>query len=148
MTAGSLVRPPFLSPVSSNSAFSDESKSTGPTEMQKQSSIVSIELKENETGKTSLADSDSGQALAEPVAEIAEEDLNSGCFPSKPRNKGVALRSMQSDSLEAVIMDLEEYVNKVKWLKGMLHRGISSSSDSQRSRWEFVDPHAASEIPK
>ncbi|KAI3469708.1 hypothetical protein Pfo_026371 [Paulownia fortunei] len=161
-TAGSSVRLPFSSPVSSNSAVSDEVKSTGTTEMQKQSlgTTVSKGLKDIQeksvsqgcedisTRKRSWADTDSGQTSAEPAAEVAEEDLNSSCSLKKYRARGgVTLNSMRSDTLEAAILDVEEYVNKVKWLKTILGYGISPS-DAPRPQWEFVPPPAASETPK
>ncbi|KAL0348963.1 UNVERIFIED_CONTAM: hypothetical protein Sangu_1124100 [Sesamum angustifolium] len=151
------------SPVSSNSiAVSDEVKSTGTPEMQKRSfgtSVseqvkdiqekgVSLGCEDIRTRKTSSADSDSGWTSAEPAAEVAEKDLNSSPPVNKYRANGqVTLHSMRSDTFEAAILDLEDYLNKVKRLKAILHYGISSS-DAPRSQWEFVEPHAASEIPK
>ncbi|KAL0376733.1 UNVERIFIED_CONTAM: hypothetical protein Scaly_0790900 [Sesamum calycinum] len=151
------------SPVSSNSiAVSDEVKSTGTPEMQKRSfgtSVseqvkdiqekgVSLGCEDIRTRKTSSADSDSGRTSAEPAAEVAEKDLNSSPPVNKYRANGqVTLHSMRSDTFEAAILDLEDYLNKVKRLKAILHYGISSS-DAPSSQWEFVEPHAASEMPK
>ncbi|KAK4405833.1 hypothetical protein Sango_0589800 [Sesamum angolense] len=151
------------SPVSSNSiAVSDEVKSTGTPEMQKRSfgTSVSEQVKDIQekgvslgcedicTRKTSSADSDSGRTSAEPAAEVAEKNHNSSPPVNKYRANGqVTLHSMRSDTFEAAILDLEDYLNKVKRLKAILHYGISSS-DAPRSQWEFVEPHAASEIPK
>ncbi|XP_042060006.1 uncharacterized protein LOC121804505 isoform X3 [Salvia splendens] len=60
-----------------------------------------------------------------------------------------SLNSKRSYTVEAGIMDLEEYINKVKWLKKILQEGISSSKN-QRSEWKFVEvePHPTLEIPK
>ncbi|KAG8370354.1 hypothetical protein BUALT_Bualt14G0108200 [Buddleja alternifolia] len=121
-----LIKP--LNQAPSNSlAASDETKNRG-------SGNSSI-------SKTSRADTNSGQTSSEP---IAEEDLNSSCplKNSKASEEGTTLRSVHSDTMEAAILDLDEYLNKVKWLKGILESGISSS-DVPRSQWEFVDPNAA-----
>ncbi|KAK6161382.1 hypothetical protein DH2020_004763 [Rehmannia glutinosa] len=145
----SLSSPP---PVSSDSAFSDEVKSTGTTEMPKRSlgsmapkkpkDIQDENTSQGCTRKTSRADTDSGHTSAERPAEISEEDLK------KYRgNGGVTLNSVRSDTLEAAVLDLEEYLNKVKWLKTILGHGISSS-DAPRPQWEFLEPHAASDAPK
>ncbi|KAK4425545.1 hypothetical protein Salat_1748500 [Sesamum alatum] len=151
------------SPVSSNSiSVSDEVKNTGTTEMQKLSSEtgvseqvkdtqekgVSLGCVDTRTRATSLADSDPGRTSGEHAAEVAEKDLNSSPPLKKLRANGQpTLRSMCSDTFEAAILDLEDYLNKVRRLKAILQYGISSS-DAPRPEWEFVEPHAASEIPK
>ncbi|KAL0414387.1 UNVERIFIED_CONTAM: hypothetical protein Sradi_1640400 [Sesamum radiatum] len=151
-----------LSSSANSIAVSDEVKSTGTTETQKRSfgtrvseqvkdiqeKGVSLGCGDTHTRKTSLADSDSGRTSAEPAAEVAEKDLNSSSPLKKYGANGhVTLHSMRSDTFEAAILDLEDYLNKVKRLKAILHYGISSS-DAPRPQWEFVEPHAASEMPK
>ncbi|KAL6532382.1 hypothetical protein OROGR_014352 [Orobanche gracilis] len=64
-----------------------------------------------------------------------------------PANGGSTLNSARFDTLEAAVMDLEEYVNKIKWLKTILGQGVSSSN-GYRNGWEFVEPLAASDAPK
>lgn len=93
--------------------------------------------------KTSGIVADSGQHGAGPAAEVAEE-LNPDSCQEKYRS---FLNSERSDTIEAVIMDLEEQVNKVKWLKKILRNGISSP-DNERPRWTFSEPLAALETPK
>lgn len=44
--------------------------------------------------------------------------------------------ALNSDTVEAAIMELEEYINKVKWLKKVLHYGVSSPQPPQ---WDIVD---------
>ncbi|PIN11332.1 hypothetical protein CDL12_16068 [Handroanthus impetiginosus] len=123
-TRGTSVGLSLSAPVSSNSlAVSDSSNSIG----------VSDEVK--------------GMGTMEMKTSVAEEEHNFRC-PLKDRaSGGNTLNSVQSDTLEAPILDLEEYVNKIKWLKAMLHNGISSSN-AHRPQWEFVEPNAASENPK
>ncbi|KAM7489370.1 hypothetical protein LguiB_026854 [Lonicera macranthoides] len=53
---------------------------------------------------------------------------------------------MRSDSIEAAIFDLEEPVNKVKWLKSILDFGIPLPNDV-RPPWKFVE-HLASSTSK
>lgn len=96
--------------------------------------------------KTSGVVADSGQhgAVAGPAAEVAEEELNPDSCQEKYRS---ILNSKRSDTIEAVIMDLEEHVNKVKWLKKILRNGISSP-DNERPQWTFSEPLTALETPK
>ncbi|XP_073138074.1 uncharacterized protein [Henckelia pumila] len=69
--------------------------------------------------------------------------------PHKNHGAGgrVALDSVETDTVEAAIMELEELVNKVKWIKKILEQGISFS-DGARPEWEFVDQSPASSAPK
>ncbi|XP_073048864.1 uncharacterized protein [Primulina eburnea] len=69
--------------------------------------------------------------------------------PHKEHGAGgrVALNSVETNTLEATIMDLEELVCKVKWIKKILGHGVSFS-DSVRPEWEFVDKSPASSAPK
>lgn len=91
--------------------------------------------------KTSGVVADSGQHGAGPAAE---EELNPDSCQEKYRS---TLNSKRSDTIEAAIMDLEEYVNKVKWLKKILRYGISPSDD-ERPQWTCLEPLAALETPK
>ncbi|XP_020553149.1 uncharacterized protein LOC105171662 isoform X2 [Sesamum indicum] len=155
-----LIKP--VNQVSSNSGtVSDEVKSTGTTERQIRSfgtrvseqvkdiqeKGVSLGCGDTRTRITSLTDCASGRTSAEPAVEVAEKDLNSSTPLKKYGANGqVTLHSMRSDTFEAAILDLEDYLHKVKRLKAILHYGVSSS-DAPRPQWEFVEPHAASEIP-
>ncbi|XP_073299831.1 uncharacterized protein [Primulina huaijiensis] len=69
--------------------------------------------------------------------------------PQKNHEAGgaVALNSVATDALEAAIMDLEELVNKVKWIQNILEHGVSLP-DGVRPEWEFVDQSPASSAPK
>ncbi|KAL8048117.1 hypothetical protein ABFX02_07G042200 [Erythranthe guttata] len=144
-TAGSSFRLSSPPPISSSSAFSGEAKRKAITEEVKCTKEKSDNRGNNNGENSTRANTDSAQTTTEPVTTEVAEDLNSGCSLKK-KNKNIeseraTLNSARSDTLEAAVMDLEECVNKVKWLKNILHNGISSSSDdaSRRSRWEFVD---------
>ncbi|GFP95890.1 hypothetical protein PHJA_001733200 [Phtheirospermum japonicum] len=148
--AGSSLRLPSSSQVPSTSAASDEVKSTGTTEISKRSND-STKLKNTQKRSTSrghrVVKTDSGQTSAEPKADVAADmdDINSDCSTKKYIDKGGSplLNSTRSDTLEAAVLDLEEYVNKVKWLKTILGCEVSSGN-----QWEFVEPLAASDTPK
>ncbi|CAA0828256.1 Agenet domain-containing protein [Striga hermonthica] len=80
---------------------------------------------------------ESGQAKTEPKLDVADkEKLDSG--EDEKGKGGSVLNSARSDTLEAAVMDLEEYLNKVKWLKIVLEQGISPPDD--KSEWQFVEP--------
>ncbi|KAL6519938.1 hypothetical protein OROMI_032832 [Orobanche minor] len=180
--------------VSSNSAVSDEVKSTGSTEIDKRSlrstvpkklknkqkksrssgrrdrdphseltpaepkadaaeSTVPKRLRNKQEKRSSHGGSDpeprSEQTPAESKADAADDDkLDSTCsIQNYPANGGSTLNSTRFDTLEAAVMDLEEYVNKIKWLKAILGQGISSSNGN-RNGWEFVEPLATSDAPR
>ncbi|KAH6830676.1 Agenet domain-containing protein [Perilla frutescens var. hirtella] len=107
---------------------------------------ASYGLGNNNTRKTNCADKDSSHSAGEQAVEfeVAEDDLNCRKFTTNGRG---TLNSKRSDTLEASVMDLEEYINKVKWLKRILKYGISSSED-HIPQWLFVEPYGDLEIPK
>ncbi|KAL6202804.1 hypothetical protein ACLB2K_026509 [Fragaria x ananassa] len=55
-------------------------------------------------------------------------------------DEGIILNSVSSDTLEATILDLEELVNRVKLMKGMLEIGIPFTG-VMRPRWKFLKNH-------
>lgn len=50
----------------------------------------------------------------------------------------LALNIMESESIEAAVMDLEEIVVRIEWIKGML------SLNSENSTWIYEDYHPSS----
>ncbi|XP_057771376.1 uncharacterized protein LOC130991282 isoform X6 [Salvia miltiorrhiza] len=95
---------------------------------------------DHSTRKPSKVVADSGHDGADPAAaEIAEEELNrDNCQEKNSASDRSVVLPKGSDSIEAAILALEEYVNKVKWLKKLVRCGISSS-DTQVPQWEFVE---------
>lgn len=75
-----------------------------------------------------------------------EEENSSGPMKRMRTGGSVPLNSTQSDTLEATFLDLEELVNKVKWLKGILQCENPLSS-TRRPAWKFLE-HRASSMPK
>ncbi|KAL3828234.1 hypothetical protein ACJIZ3_017036 [Penstemon smallii] len=128
---GSSVKKSLSSQISSNSvAVSDESKSTATMETAskevidaQEKNIMRSDSWVSGKRKTSGEASDSGQITSAGEVGGAREK--------------VTLRSMHSDSIEAAALDLEEYLLKVKWLKSILLKGVSSS-DAPKPQWEFV----------
>ncbi|KAL3626389.1 hypothetical protein CASFOL_029938 [Castilleja foliolosa] len=140
---------------SSTSVASEEVKSIEPTETSKRSKTPT--KSENKHKKSTrrrhrVVKTDSVQTVSEQKADVAADvdDINSDCSTKKYIDNGgsTVLNSTRSDTLEAAVLDLEEYVNKVKWLKTILGCGISSSDGSTKNQWEFVEPRAASGTPK
>ncbi|GKU85814.1 hypothetical protein SLEP1_g434 [Rubroshorea leprosula] len=58
----------------------------------------------------------------------------------------ICLNSTRSATMEAAIIDLEELISRVKWLKGILDLG-TPTSDTARSSWKFQE-HRPSATPK
>uniref|UniRef100_A0A9I9E1Y1 Agenet domain-containing protein n=2 Tax=Cucumis melo TaxID=3656 RepID=A0A9I9E1Y1_CUCME len=58
----------------------------------------------------------------------------------------VSLNSTSHGSLEDAILDLEELINRIKWIKQILDGGMGLPNDSESS-WEFVE-HRSSSTPK
>lgn len=97
--------------------------------------------------ESSLSDKGSSSCIRVDPAKTAgpTENLNYSSCPFKKfrTNDGIQLHSMGSDSTEAAILDLEELVNKIKWLKGLLEfRG--TVSNAPRPSWKFVEHHTSS----
>ncbi|XP_019259228.1 PREDICTED: uncharacterized protein LOC109237385 isoform X1 [Nicotiana attenuata] len=146
---------------------SEETKDFKTTGLVEQSSIIDLPKEAaNTSKKVSRSDINSGSQLGDKLAkeaswsdngstsciaidqaktaETTENFYLSSCPLKKFRTSdGVRLHSMGSDSTEAVILDLEELANKIKWLKGLLEFG-KPVSNANRPSWKFVEHHASS----
>ncbi|KAI9194666.1 hypothetical protein LWI28_008053 [Acer negundo] len=75
-------------------------------------------------GKSSCSDSVSSSHVRDATAEMdgtaaAKEGCqNSGSLKKMRTDGSIPLNSLCSDTIEAAILDLEELVNRVKWIKG------------------------------
>ncbi|CAA2988627.1 Hypothetical predicted protein [Olea europaea subsp. europaea] len=122
-------------------------------ELDTQETSIALDGGDSSTRKTCLSDTDSGlhmrETLAEPRTEVAKGDPYCSSCPLKkyPAGGGMNSNSMGSKTLESTILDLEELVNKVKWLKSILNNGIPSS-DAARPQWKVVEHIASSSVPK
>ncbi|XP_020214199.1 uncharacterized protein LOC109798375 isoform X1 [Cajanus cajan] len=78
------------------------------------------------------------------IENLEKANINGGYneYPAKKRSKkSLCLNSMSSNTIEAAIMDLEELVNRIKWLKGVLNLRMPLS-DTKQPSWEFSQHHA------
>ncbi|TKY68083.1 Tudor, plant [Spatholobus suberectus] len=78
------------------------------------------------------------------IENLEKATINGGYneYPTKKRsNRSLCLNSMSSNTIEAAIMDLEELVNRIKWLRGVLNLRVPLS-DTKQPSWEFSQHHA------
>lgn len=152
MSAGLLARPSLSSPRTSNSAGSSELKSKQTMEMRRcfRGTSPSKEQKDDAEKSGSQGCGDSNRKRSHSDADSKQstpdqtDELN---FRKYVANGGSVLNSKRAHTLEATIFDLEEYINKVKWLKKLLHYGFHPP-ENQGHHWKFVEPNDVSEIPK
>lgn len=98
---------------------------------------MDLDMGVSEVVKTSRSDSASSSHVAELAGDTTtEEEKNNN-------SESIFLNIDRSDSLEATILDLEELVDRVKWLKQVLEVGVPLSN-SMRSPWEFLEHRAPS----
>ncbi|XP_061362848.1 uncharacterized protein LOC133306533 isoform X2 [Gastrolobium bilobum] len=84
--------------------------------------------------------SDSG-IMGASIENLERATINSGYNDENPTKKmrsngSLCLNSMSSNTIDAAILDLEELVNRIKWLRDVLNLGVPLSGTAQPS-WEF-----------
>ncbi|GER25500.1 agenet domain-containing protein [Striga asiatica] len=123
--------------VSDDEMKSTETKDTNNISSQPKAPEKTKRTKKKREDYDDDSKTESGQAKTEPKPDGADKDnLDSG---EDKKGKGeLVLNSAHFDTLEAAVMDLEEYLNKVKWLKIVLEQGILPPDD--KSQWQFVEP--------
>ncbi|XP_074281809.1 uncharacterized protein LOC141606545 isoform X2 [Silene latifolia] len=110
---------------------------------------MEMDPRDSATRKPSCSDSVSSAyingALTEaPVVSSAKKQDAENISAKRLRvNEPIPLNSTYCDSTESTIMDLEELVCRVKWLKQILKYG--SLSTSMDNKWEFLEYPAVSE---
>ncbi|XP_047319675.1 uncharacterized protein LOC124923750 isoform X2 [Impatiens glandulifera] len=84
----------------------------------------------------------SNNILAEKTA-AAEEEGETNEEKDTP-DREVSLNSMHSsaDTIDAAVMDLEELIIRINWLKGILDCPQSNPDSPPSFLWDFVEPHA------
>ncbi|KAM7462942.1 hypothetical protein LguiA_031063 [Lonicera macranthoides] len=148
-TVGSSFTPSVSSHISANS---DDLKCCR-TKKSKQSLSTTVSIEAAPTSEANM-DLHTGDYPNEKTSMLdsvssslnnAEEDqyYSSGSLKRLRTEETFPLNSMRSDSIEAAIFDLEELVNKVKWLKGILEFGIPLPNDV-RPQWKFLVHRASS----
>ncbi|KAI3988340.1 hypothetical protein MKX01_012129 [Papaver californicum] len=90
------------------------------------------------TEETSFSDSVSSKSVSARNNVASREQYNFCGSSKKLRKSETELNSTFSDTIEASIMDLEELVNKVKWLKGALDYG-AEFSNAMKPSWKFLE---------
>ncbi|XAR57378.1 hypothetical protein NMG60_11025506 [Bertholletia excelsa] len=103
-------------------------------------------------GKTSFSDTassshvrdDSIQTSGRPANE--DEYFFSGPFKKMRTGRNISLNSMYSDTLESGVLDLEELINRVKWLRRILESEVHPPS-AEKPLWKFME-HSAPYTPK
>ncbi|KAL3506065.1 hypothetical protein ACH5RR_031447 [Cinchona calisaya] len=161
VSAGLSCAPPLSSHLATNSlAASENLKTCGVSEMLKESPSLHKEMmtiQENnnlvpeDSGSRKRSSSDSSyprDGSTETVGRSMGEDLSDFCSPQKELRTswGISLNSARSNTLEAAILDFEEFANKIKWLKGILKVEFPLSNAVKPS-WKFVE-HRGSSKPK
>ncbi|WVZ26957.1 hypothetical protein V8G54_000209 (mitochondrion) [Vigna mungo] len=103
----------------------------------KQSNSARNGMEINESDNVSSLHMDSSVENLEiaSISRIYNEDP-----AKKSSDRSLYLNSMSSNTIEAAIMDLEELVNRIKWLRDVLNLRVSPLSDTKQS-WEFSKHH-------
>ncbi|GAB4843221.1 hypothetical protein Ancab_013188 [Ancistrocladus abbreviatus] len=113
---------------------------------------VSVDVGYSGIGKSSCSDSISSAPVRGVSAEVPgaishkEQHCDDGSSKKVRADETIPLNCMGSDTIESMILDLEELVNRVKWLKRMLEFGIPLP-DSVNPAWKFLE-HLAVSAPK
>ncbi|KAL8517829.1 hypothetical protein ACS0TY_009223 [Phlomoides rotata] len=81
----------------------------------------------------------SDSAVSDETKSPRTTEMKNKCSPEETGgNNSTKCRALAQNpyTSESAIMELEEYINKINWLKRVLHYGISSPQPPQ---WEVVD---------
>ncbi|KAH9764525.1 Agenet domain-containing protein [Citrus sinensis] len=95
-------------------------------------------------GKSSYSDSVSSSQIRDAATEMPDTDAgnksceNSGSSKKIRYDRSIPLNSSFSDTIEAAILDYEELVNRVKWIKAILQSGTIPSNTVQPT-WKFLE---------
>ncbi|XP_021721792.1 uncharacterized protein LOC110689330 isoform X2 [Chenopodium quinoa] len=139
-----------VTPRSIHSKDSLKQREDTPKKAMEQTHEVNAELdiRGSTIGKHSCSDGVSSTYVRDvsaeaPVATSDEEQYHEKGSAKKMRlNETITLNSTGCDDIESIILDLEELVNRVKWLKQMLKFGIPSTP--QGPTWEHMERPAVS----
>lgn len=99
-------------------------------------------------GKSSYSDSVSSSLIRDAATEMPETDAgnksceNSGSSKKMRYDRNIPLNSSFSDTIEAAILDYEEFVNRVKWMKAILQSGTIPSNTVQPT-WKFLEQRSS-----
>ncbi|KAJ1392795.1 Agenet-like domain [Sesbania bispinosa] len=139
-----------MNPANSDGAAKVGQLTDGSMERKKQCNTAGNGMEngvsDNIFGRTCFSDSVSNPSIMDKSIENWERaTMNSGYndeYPAKMRsNRSLCLNSMSSNTIEASILDLEELVNRIKWLRNVLNLGLPLPGTESPS-WEFLQHHA------
>lgn len=128
-----------------------QSKDTSKKEMHQTHENMDSNIGGFAIGKPSCSDSVSSTYVRDvsvevPEAAAAEEQYHANGSSKKRRlNETIPQNSTTCSSLESTIMDLEELVNRVKWLRRILKFGLPSNTPGPT--WKLLE-HPALSPPK
>ncbi|MCL7038509.1 hypothetical protein MKW94_022173 [Papaver nudicaule] len=113
----------------------DEHSGDMPSKRKNESSST----KNDDTEMTSFSDKRLDKCESVSAGNVASREQYNSCGSLKRLRKSeTELNSTFSESIESSIMDLEELVNKVIWLKGALHKG-AENSNTMKPSWKFLE---------
>ncbi|XP_020533259.1 uncharacterized protein LOC105629694 isoform X2 [Jatropha curcas] len=141
-TSASHLQPPDVS----------EQEAKDPAVYMETQTLEIKDLRNSGSGKTSCSDSVSTLQIGDASTEVAGDiEGKNSHYDSGPPKKmktdgSISLNSMCSDTIDAKLLDLEELVNRVKWIKDIFEFGLPLPN-SVRPSWKFVE-HRASSLPK
>ncbi|XP_024019959.1 uncharacterized protein LOC112091196 isoform X2 [Morus notabilis] len=109
------------------------------------------DMENDSIGKTICSDNDSNSDVKAGSTDVGEmmlekDRLEGGSSKKMKTDVNIPLNLMFSNTIEAAVLDLEELVNRVKWMKSLLEIA-TSSSNTTRPPWKFLG-HLASSAPK
>ncbi|XP_024638517.1 uncharacterized protein [Medicago truncatula] len=139
----------IMNPASSDGSVNVGQSSYRTVERREQRSSVgnSVDIEEagSKSGGTSISSSHIMDASIENFERTASNSrCNDDDYPAKKMrsNLSLCLNSMSSNTMESAILDLEELVNKIKWLRAVLKSEVPLSG-AKRPSWEFLQHHAS-----
>ncbi|CAK8575257.1 unnamed protein product [Lathyrus sativus] len=141
----------IMNPVNSGNivnltAGTDGAENVGqPSNSMENREHMDIEVADNKNGRTSFSDIISSSHDSDASIEILEKtpiNRHDDEYPAKMRTTGLCLNSTSSNTTDSAILDLEELVNRVKWLRCVLKCKVPLSG-AKRPSWQFLQHHAS-----
>ncbi|CAN4116552.1 unnamed protein product [Withania somnifera] len=104
-----------------------------------------VPYKKRDSKTTEWSDISSGSHTGDESTKESclSDKSSSSCIGKFRTSDGIRLHSMGSDSTEAAILELEELIDKIKWLRGLLELGKPVPNAAMPS-WKFVEHHISS----
>ncbi|KAB1219130.1 hypothetical protein CJ030_MR3G008403 [Morella rubra] len=121
-------------------------------EIQTSGTNLELDTGTNGIGKTSCSDSVSSSQIRDASADMVGttggkgKTNNSESLKKMKADGSISLNSMSSDTVESAVVDLEELVNRIKRIRGLLEFG-KRLPNTMQNPWKFLE-HRASSSPK